>query len=420
MNYLYFLLQTWCSIIKQVNDNVFCKSNVDMNRILFFIAFIFSLSNSAFAQSYSPFPYDSLGTEDRLADSIITEVITRRKVTPQDKVEYFSRVTQYGFKNLFKKTSYNATQPYSVQVNPHAESYMQDYLVSHQRSLINMKSWGTPYFNLIDNIFAQYGLPKELKYLAVIESNLSTNATSIVGAGGPWQFMPYTARDYGLVVSAGYDERRDYYKSTHAAARYLLSLYKDMKDWLLVIAAYNGGPGRVYSAMKNSGSRNFWDLQYFLPTESRNHVKKFIATHYIMEGTGGVTTQGGSMQSNLPNANNTTNTANIIASYNNSLSTLSEADLQQAQKLEISGKYSSVVIAKNIVMDISLFNKYNPGFDAVMQQEGKYEMILPQDKMQTFIQGRYQILNECVQILLSDNTAPQNTTIYPNKYKRKG
>ena len=71
-------------------------------------------------------------------------------------------------------------------------------------------------------------------------------------------------------------------------------------------------------------------------------------------------------------------------------------------------------------MDISLFNKYNPGFDAVMQQEGKYEMILPQDKMQTFIQGRYQILNECVQILLSDNTAPQNTTIYPNKYKRKG
>ena len=116
-----------------------------------------------------------------------------------------------------------------------------------------MKGWGTPYFNLIDNIFAQYGLPKELKYLAVIESNLSTAATSWVGAGGPWQFMPYTARDYGLVVNAGYDERRDYFKSTHAAARYLLTLYKQMHDWLLVIAAYNGGPGRVYYAISKSG-----------------------------------------------------------------------------------------------------------------------------------------------------------------------
>ncbi|MBK8494331.1 MAG: lytic transglycosylase domain-containing protein [Chitinophagaceae bacterium] len=89
-------------------------------------------------------------------------------------------------------------------------------------------------------MLSQYGLPRELKYLAVIESNLSTKATSWVGAGGPWQFMPYTARDYGLVVNNVLDERRDYYKSTHAAARYLLTLYGQMKDWLLVIAAYNG------------------------------------------------------------------------------------------------------------------------------------------------------------------------------------
>ena len=61
----------------------------------------------------------------------------------------------------------------------------------------------------------------------------------------------------------------------------------------LVMAAYNGGPGRVYSAMKKSGSKNFWDLQYYLPEESRTYVKRFIATHYIMEGSGGVTTIGG-------------------------------------------------------------------------------------------------------------------------------
>src|SRR5690606_4422797 len=101
--------------------------------------------------------------------------------------------------------------------------------------------------------------------------------TSWAGASGPWQFMPSTARDFGLVVKPGQDDRRDYIKSTHAAAQYLLQLYRKMHDWLLVIAAYNGGPGRVYEAIKKSGSRNFWELQHYLPEESRNHVKKFIA-----------------------------------------------------------------------------------------------------------------------------------------------
>ena len=126
-------------------------------------------------------------------------------------------------------------------------------------------------------------MPKELKYLAVIESDLKSTALSPKGARGPWQFMPYTARGFGLVVNQNEDDRTDYFKSTNAAAKYLLSLYKDLKDWLLVIAAYNGGEGRVYSAIKKSGSHNFWKLQYYLPEESRNHVKKFIATHYIME-----------------------------------------------------------------------------------------------------------------------------------------
>src|SRR4029079_14064440 len=143
-------------------------------------------------------------------------------------------------------------------------------------------------------------LPKELKYLAVIESDLKSNALSHAGARGPWQFMSYTAKDYGLQVNKFIDDRTDYYKSTNAAAKYLLSLYKDLKDWLLVIAAYNGGPGRVYSAIKKSGSRNFWNMQYFLPEESRNHVKKFIATHYIME-TGSSDSQNGASNYNSLN-----------------------------------------------------------------------------------------------------------------------
>ena len=298
---------------------------------------------------------------------------------------------------------------FSVQVNPNAESYMQDYLKLHSNNLIKMKGWGQPYFNLIDNILSQYGLPRELKYLAVIESNLSSGATSWIGAGGPWQFMPYTARDYGLVVNRDFDERRDYYKSTHAAARYLLTLYSQMHDWLLVIAAYNGGPGRVYSAIKKSGSRNFWSLQYYLPQESRNHVKKFIATHYIMEGTGGITT--------TPNLTGI-NSGVGLNSYDTK-PVLTEEELETAATQSITGKYNSLVITKNLSMDVVMFNRYNPDFDNMMSINGNYDLRLPADKMQLFLANKYVILNECVQILLGDNPVPSNQTNYPTQKTAK-
>ena len=352
-----------------------------------------------------------------IQSTIIDELVRSKKIPQKDKAQYFSQLTRYGFKNLFSKYSYNSKLPYSSQVNPYAESYMQDYLRLHSKSLLKMKDWGTPYFNLIDNIFAQYGLPKELKYLAVIESNLSTAATSWVGAGGPWQFMPYTAREYGLVVNAHYDERRDYYKSTHAAARYLLTLYKQLNDWLLVIAAYNGGPGRVYSAIKRSGSRNFWSLQYQLPEESRNHVKKFIATHFVMEG---VTSEG---SSDAFNNGMTTYYGKGKTSATASLSKkpiLSEAEMEAAETLPVSGKYNSVVIAKSLSMDIHLFNRYNPQFDQQLAANGQYELILPADKLQLFQLNKYQILNESVQLLLGDENIPSQKTNYPPRYTPKG
>lgn len=343
-------------------------------------------------------------------DSIIAEVLKTKAPPQKEKVQYFSQVTRYGFKNLFAQYNYNPSLPYSSQVNPNAEGYMQDYLKLHSDNLVKMKGWGQPYFNLIDNILSQYGLPRELKYLAVIESNLSSGATSWKGAGGPWQFMPYTARDYGLVVNNFLDERRDYYKSTHAAARYLLTLYSQMHDWLLVIAAYNGGPGRVYDAIKKSGSRNFWSLQYYLPTESRNHVKKFIATHYIMEGSGGITTTP-----NLGGGNGIS--ADPYAKKPN----LTEEELAIAATQSISGKYNSLVITKNLSMDIVQFNRYNPDFDNMMAMNGNYDLRLPADKMQLFLANKYVILNECVQLLLGDNPVPPSNqaTTYPSQKNTK-
>jgi len=344
-------------------------------------------------------------------DAAIEDIIQARKAPQKEKVQYLSQLTKYGFKNLFTTLSYNPSLPYSSQVNPFAENYMQDYLRAHSGSLIKMKSWATIYFNLIDNIFAQYGLPRELKYLAVIESNLNTGATSWVGAGGPWQFMPNTARDYGLLVNRDYDERRDYIKSTHAAARYLLTLYRQMHDWLLVIAAYNGGPGRVYEAMKKSGSKDFWSLQYYLPLESRNHVKKFIATHYIMEADNANTFNANSSGFYTP-AGTGGNPYEIKP-------VLTAAEIEQAETQTISGKYNSLVIAKNLGIDIAQFNRYNPEFDNRLSLNGQYDLRLPSDKMQIFLATKYQILNECVQLLLGDNDIPNNKTVYPVKGKKK-
>ena len=373
-----------------------------------FLLFVFQYNASAKAfgdkHLLQQAPIDTTLKSADPEDEAIDEILKSRVLPKKEKIQYLSQETKYGFKNLFKNFSYNSTMPYSSQVNPHAETYMQDYLQAHGNYLQKLKNTATLKFNFIDNIFAGYGLPKELKYLAVIESDLNANAMSWVGARGPWQFMSYTAKDYGLQVNGFTDERTNYYKSTNAAARYLLTLYKDLKDWLLVIAAYNGGPGRVYSAIRQSGSRNFWALQYYLPEESRNHVKKFIATHYIME------------------SGDDNNSGNIdyatLKSGNTFKSTLSQQDAGNTEELNISGKYNSVIIAKNLSIDITEFNRLNPGFDMVMSSGEPFDLRLSSDKMDLFVANKYPILNECVHVLLN-NLNTQTKTVYPDQKKLK-
>lgn len=178
----------------------------------------------------------------------------------------------------------------SITLQPKVRPFVKDYLLKNTGILLGVQKERGHYFNTIDKVFMKYGIPVEMKYLAVIESDLKTTARSRVGALGMWQLMPETARALGLKVNAKVDERKYAYKSTVAAAKYLNDLYDLFGDWLLVIAAYNSGPGYVYKAIKKSGSNNFWNLQYYLPTETRLHVKKFIATHYFFEGKGSLVT----------------------------------------------------------------------------------------------------------------------------------
>jgi membrane-bound lytic murein transglycosylase D len=285
------------------------------------------------------------------------------------------------FRDLFESESSNNAS--SFKLNPKAISFVQDYVENEGDRLTRMKEWAKPFFDRIDEIFSRKNLPVELKYLAVIESDLKSSATSRVGAAGPWQFMSQTAKDFGLKVNHNVDERRDFNKSTVAAAKYLKDLYNTYSDWLLVIAAYNCGNGPVNSAIRRSGSNNFWDLQYYLPAESRNHVKKFIATHYIMEGDGGLTT----LTKKETQAMTIAGTSQIV-------------DPNMAI-MNVSGKYNSTAIIQNVQMSLSDFNRLNPDFDRQLSSNGSYNLRLPNDKMLAFQANKEQILDQSIQILLS-------------------
>jgi membrane-bound lytic murein transglycosylase D len=289
------------------------------------------------------------------------------------------------FKDLFQ-TAITGDGMNAPRLNPMAISFVQNYINKNGKGFADMKDWARPYFSMMDEVLEQHGLPKELKYLAVIESGLKYNAISWTGAVGPWAFMPAAAKQYGLKVSRQNDERLDYYKSTHAAAAFLTDLFARYGDWLLVIAAYNGGPGNVDKAIRKAGgSKDFWTIQHYLPNESMNHVKKFIATHYIFEGAGGVTTV-------------TKNEMKDIVLNN---STLSQDEINGSRIVPISGRYNSQVILKYVDLDGDTFKRYNPGFDAQVATKGTYDLRLPAAKMETFIAKKTDILNECMQVLLN-------------------
>lgn len=139
------------------------------------------------------------------------------------------------------------------------------------------------YFPLFEQVLAEYDMPDDVKFLAIIESGLNPKARSRVGAMGLWQFMPATGRMYQLYDDRDVDDRMDPELSTIAAAKYLKSLYRMFGDWELALAAYNCGPGNVRKAIRRSGGKKtFWEIYRYLPRETRGYVPQFQAIMYIM------------------------------------------------------------------------------------------------------------------------------------------
>lgn len=192
------------------------------------------------------------------------------------------KATSQPVDTLYKQRLLEMVSPVQLPYNYIVRNFINQYLSGRWSPLRNVLALSQYYFPIIEEELAAAGLPLELRYLPIIESNLSIRATSRMGAVGLWQFMPATGKNLGLEINSLVDERCDVLKSTRAACKFLAYLYKIYGDWTLAIAAYNCGPGNVNRALTRAGEdcKTFWDIYDFLPHETRGYVPKYIAAAY--------------------------------------------------------------------------------------------------------------------------------------------
>jgi membrane-bound lytic murein transglycosylase D len=174
--------------------------------------------------------------------------------------------------------------PFDLIYNGDVQRFIDLYTQRRRAQMSRMLGDAAYYFPMFEESLEAYGLPLELKYLAVVESALNPRALSRVRAQGLWQFMLSTGKLYGLKVNNYLDDRCDPRASTDAACRYLRDLHELFGDWSLALAAYNSGPGNVRKAIRRSGGKkDYWAIRQFLPRETRSYVPAFIAVNYAFQ-----------------------------------------------------------------------------------------------------------------------------------------
>jgi membrane-bound lytic murein transglycosylase D len=213
------------------------------------------------------------------------------------------------------------------------------------------------YRKLIDKALAEQKLPKGLAYLPVIESAYLPTLTSRAGAYGIWQFMPETAREYGMRVDWWMDERADPERSTRAAAAYLKDLHRMFDDWALALAAYNCGPGRVRRTLNEAGATTFWELldQGLLPKETRGYVPTFYATILI---------------------------ASDPETYGFALDAAHDSDFK---RVDVRGPVSLTYIAEAIGVDEDVLRELNPALRRAVVPPGRHPVRVPEEHAETLV-----------------------------------
>ncbi len=251
---------------------------------------------------------------------------------------------------------------------------------SIQTSLIR----SAKYKKMIDKALAEEQLPKGLAYLPVIESAYLPTLTSRAGAHGIWQFMPDTAREYGLRVDWWVDERADPERATRAAAAYLRDLYRQFGDWSLALAAYNCGPGRVARALVESGASSFWELleQAAVPKETRGYVPTFYATLLI---------------------------ASDPATYGFRLAATS--DIDSARRVEIDGPLSLRYLADVAGLDEDALREMNPALRRGLVPPGRVSVRVPASATATIAERARTLKNEDADVAVCSYTLRGGDTI---------
>jgi len=281
--------------------------------------------------------------------------------------------------------------------NEYVNDFVRKYLELHNKTLENVQGHSASPFTVIDDVLDKKNMPKELKYLAVIESALNHNAVSRAGAVGPWQLMETTARMMGLSVNRHQDDRRDLLKSTTAATKYLELLYSQLNDWLLVIAAYNSGPIPVERAIERTGSHNFWDIKQYLPRETQGHVLAFIATASIFEnlskfinlGTIPVDFKFGKEEDTPPIVKDAT--GKPAAPVMVKKSPYSDEEIKTMCMARITEPLDLEIVALEIGVDKKLLQRWNVDYEMFVYNTYPtpfYNLRIPKDKLEVFLKKK--------------------------------
>ncbi|MGM9743417.1 MAG: LysM peptidoglycan-binding domain-containing protein [Candidatus Cryptobacteroides sp.] len=219
-----------------------------------------------------------------VTDSLLSVWYHHRKVSDSsegvfnmDSVKFASNVPDKVFIERLAAMNSFITLPYNETVR----NYIILYAEKMPQKMASMLALADYYLPIFETTLNKYGMPDELKYMAVIESAFNPVAVSRAGAKGMWQFMLTTAKNYGLTINSFVDERLDPFKAADAAARYMYDAYRIFGDWNLAISSYNCGAGNVNKAIRRcGGSKDFWAVYNYLPRETRGYVPAFVGAMY--------------------------------------------------------------------------------------------------------------------------------------------
>jgi membrane-bound lytic murein transglycosylase D len=278
--------------------------------------------------------------------------------TVRSEEDYTHNIPSFSDKDIMERLN-NISSVIDLNYTAEVGRRIREYTINYRRAGEKILGRVDLYFPLFENEISKRNLPEELKYVAVVESNLEPMALSKSGASGLWQFIKSTGRMKGLEINGTVDERRDPVKSTAAALEYLTDLYERFDDWTLAIAAYNCGPGNVNKAIRRGNSKDFWEIRKYLPNETQKYVPRIIAAMYLMQ----------------------------YYHYHNLTPELPDAELKYTVAINNGKPHNFYKLAQELDMSYNTIKQLNPQFQtrSIPKNNGQHTLVIPRSKYETYL-----------------------------------